>query len=81
VIAESEIRAEVESCLTLARRVEVQVASGERVVAARAAVELARAYDAILYNIRLASLSVEEQQFVRDRLAPVLKLLRRYRLR
>jgi hypothetical protein len=44
-------------------------------------VELVKAYDRVLENIRLAPLSLPEQQRVRDRLTPVTELLRKYRLR
>lgn len=80
-IAESEVRAAVQSCLSAARLVETEVSCGERLSAARAAVELVRAYDRVLDNIRLVPLSGQEQQSLRDQLAPVTELLRKYRLR
>ena len=80
-IADSSIRDEVKSCLDLARWTQTAVASGERLAAARSAVELVKAYDRVLENIRLVPLSVPEQQCVRDRLTPVTELLRKYRLR
>jgi len=80
-IADSNVREEVQSCLALARSTQTAVASGERLAAARAAVELVKAYDRVLENIRLAPLSLPEQQRVRDQLAPVTELLRKYRLR
>jgi hypothetical protein len=79
-IAESNVPDEVESCLALARRTQT-AAAGERLVAARAAVELVKAYDRVLENIGLVPLSPPEQQRVRDRLTPVTELLRKYRLR
>ena len=79
-IADSNIRAEVESCLDLARWTEEVVASGERLAAARAAVELVKAYDRVLESIQLVPLS-QEQQRARDQLAPVAGLLKKYRLR
>ncbi|HTT64377.1 MAG TPA: hypothetical protein VMG35_21145 [Bryobacteraceae bacterium] len=69
------------SCLALARSTQATVASGERLAAARAAVELARAYDKLLENIQLVPLSRPEQERVRDQLTPVTELLRKYRLR
>lgn len=75
------VQSEVESCLALARETEVAVTSGERLIAARRAVDLARAYDRVLDNIRLVLLSIPEQQRVRNQLAPVKDLLRKYRLR
>jgi len=80
-IAGPDIQAELESCLALARSTQTMVASGERLAAARAAVDLVRAYDRVLDNIRLVPLSIPEQQRVRDQLAPVKDLLRKYRLR
>jgi hypothetical protein len=79
--AESDVRAEVESCLALARSTEAMLAAGERLAAARRAVDLVRAYDRVLENIRLVSFSLTEQQRVRNQLAPVKELLKRYRLR
>jgi len=75
------VRGEVQSCLALARSTQTLVAAGDRLKAARAAVELVKAYDRVLESIRLAPLSLPEQQRVRDSLAPVAELLRRYRLR
>ena len=72
---------EVESCLALARSTQTLVAAGERLAAARAAVELVKAYDRVLEHIRLVPLSPPEQQRVRDRLTPVAELLRKYRFR
>jgi hypothetical protein len=80
-IAHSHVRDEVQSCLALARSTETAVASGERLAGARAAVELVKAYDRVLENIRLVPLSVPDQQRVRDQLTPVTRLLRKYRLR
>ncbi|MGA2593606.1 MAG: hypothetical protein ABSH32_27130 [Bryobacteraceae bacterium] len=80
-IEESEVRAGVQNCLAAARLVQTEVACGERLSAARAAVELVRAYDRVLDNIRLVPLSGQEQQSLRDQLAPVTELLRKYRLR
>jgi hypothetical protein len=65
----------------LARWTQTAIASGERLAAARAAVELVNAYDRVLENIRLVPLSLPEQQRVRDQLTPVTELLRKYRLR
>ena len=78
---QSEVLAEVQSCVEMARAVQTQVAAGERLSAARAAVDLVRAYDRVLDNIRLTPLSVREQQGARDLLGPVTELLKRYRLR
>lgn len=75
------IQEEVESCLALGRSTHVLVAEGNRLAAARAAVELVKAYDRVLELIRLVPLSLQEQQHVRDQLAPVSELLRKYRLR
>jgi hypothetical protein len=80
-IAESNVRHEVENCLALARSTETLVASGDRLTAARAAVDLVKAYDRVLENIRHVPLSFLEQRRVRDRLTPVAELLRKYRLR
>ena len=80
-IADLNVRGEVQSCLALARSTQALVAAGDRLKAARAAVELVKAYDRVLESIRLAPLSLPEQQRVRDSLAPVAELLRRYRLR
>jgi len=80
-IADPDIRAEVEKCLALSRETEMAVGSGERLTAARRAVDLARAYDRVLENIRLVPLSAPEQQCVREQLAPVREQLRKYRLR
>lgn len=79
--ADSNVREEVRSCLELARWTETAVATGDRLAAARAAVELVKAYDRVLENIRLVPLPLPEQQRVRDRLTPVTDLLRKYRLR
>jgi len=65
----------------MARSTETLLASGDRVAGARAAVELVKAYDRVLENIRLVPLSVPEQRRVRDQLMPVADLLRKYRLR
>jgi hypothetical protein len=65
----------------MARSTSALLAGGDRLAAARAAVELVRAYDRVLENIRLIPLSLLEQQRVRDQLAPVAELLRKYRLR
>ena len=65
----------------MARSTETLLASGDRVAGARAAVELVKAYDRVLENIRLALLSIPEQQRAREHLAPVRDLLRKYRLR
>jgi hypothetical protein len=81
IVLESTVQFEVQACLTLSRTVEMQVSTGERLIAARAVVELVRAYDRVLDNIRLTPLSVEEQQSMRDQLGPVTQLLRRYRMR
>jgi hypothetical protein len=80
-VADPDVRAEVEGCLALARQTETALDSGERLAAARSAVDLVRAYDRVLESIRLVSLSIPEQQRVRDQLAPVKELLRKYRLR
>jgi len=80
-IADPDVRADVENCLTLARETQAAAAAGERLHAARRAVDLVRAYDRVLENIRLASLSIKEQQRARDQLACVKELLRKYRLR
>ena len=80
-IADPDIRAELESCVALARETQSALESGERLTAARRAVDLVRAYDRLLENIRLVSLPATEQKCVRDRLAPIKELLRKYRLR
>ncbi len=80
-IEDFNIRDEVEGCLASARSTQTLVAAGERLAAARAAVELVKAYDRVLENIQRAPLPLAEQQRVRDRLAPVAELLRKYRLR
>ena len=80
-VLESAVLSEVLACLALSRTVETQVSTGERLIAARAVVELVRAYDRVLDNIRLTPLSVAEQQSMRDRLGPVTQLLKKYRLR
>ncbi len=80
-IADAAVRDAVQNCLAMARSTETAVASGERLAAARAAVELVKAYDRVLENIRLVPLSLPEQQRVRDQLTPVAALLRKYRLR
>jgi hypothetical protein len=72
---------EVESCLALARSTQTLSAAGERLAAARAAVELVKAYDRVLEQIRLVPLSLPEQQRVHARLTPVAQLLRKYRFR
>ena len=77
-IADSGLPDEVENCLALARWTQTAAASGERLAAARAAVELVKAYDRVLEDM---DLSPPEQQRVRDRLTPVTVLLRKYRLR
>lgn len=77
----ANVRTEVESCVALARATDSMLGSGERLAAARRAVDLVRAYDGVLEKIRLSPLSIAEQQRVRDRLAPVKDLLRKYRLR
>jgi len=79
--ADSNIQNDVQSCLALARWTETAVASGERLAAARAAVELVGAYDRVLEKIRLVPLSLSDQQRMRDQLTPVTELLRKYRLR
>jgi hypothetical protein len=81
VVLESTVVSEVQACLALSRTVQTQVSTGERLIAARAVVDLVKAYDRVLDNIRLTPLSVEEQQSMRDRLGPVTQLLRRYRMR
>lgn len=81
IIPEALILAQVQDCLALSRTVRMQVSTGERLIAARAVVDLVKAYDRVLDNIRLTPLSIEEQQSVRDLLGPVTLLLRRYRLR
>ncbi|MGA2135319.1 MAG: hypothetical protein ABSH50_23775 [Bryobacteraceae bacterium] len=80
-IADPDVRAEVESCLALGRETQVAVVAGERLTAARRAVDLARAYDRLLENIGLVPLSAQEQQQIRTQLAPVREQLRKYRLR
>jgi hypothetical protein len=81
VIAKPEVRSQLRICLAAARKVEAELAAGERLGAARSVVELIRAYDRIQENIRLVPLSVQEQEFLRRRLAPVAELLRGYQLR
>ena len=80
-IADPDVRAEVKNCLALAQAAQAAAAAGDRLHAARRAVDLVRAYDRVLENIRLASLSIKEQQRARDQLACVKELLRKYRLR
>ena len=80
-IGDSDIHAEVQNCLALARRAEAAAAAGHRLEAARAAVELVKAYDSVLEKVQLLPLSSPEQQRVREHLAPVTELLRKYRLR
>lgn len=80
-LAEQDIWDEVRRCVALARRTQTVVESGERLNAARTAVELVRAYDRVLEQIRLVPLSLPEQQRVRDQLSPVAELLRKYRFR
>jgi len=80
-IAGVNVPEEVESCLALARSTQMLVAAGDRLTGARAAVTLVAAYDRVLENIRLVPLSPPEQRRMRDRLAPVAELLRKYRLR
>ena len=80
-IADLTVQDEVQSCLELARSTQTLVAAGDRLAAARAAVELVKAYDRVLENIRLASLSLLEQRRARDQLTPVAELLKKYRLR
>jgi hypothetical protein len=77
----SDLWAEVLSCRAMARTVAAVVDSGERLAAARAAVELAMTYDRVLDNIQLLPVPVQVQQSLRDRLAPVTALLKQYRLR
>lgn len=72
---------EVRNCLALARRAETAIASGQRLAAARTAVELVRAYDRVLEDIRLIPLSQQQEQRVRAQLTPVAGLLRKYRFR
>ena len=78
---ESQVQAEVQDCLALARRLEIELAEGDRLIAARAAVDLARAYDRALDNLRLPRFSLQEAQSLRGQLAPVADLLRKCRLR
>ncbi len=80
-VLESTVISEVQACLAQSRAVQTQVSTGERLIAARAVVELVQAYDRVLDNIRLTPLSIDEQQSMRDRLGPVTQLLRKYRLR
>ena len=80
-IADFNLAEEVENLLAQARDTAALASTGERLAAARAAVDLVKAYDRVLEHIRLASLSLPEQQRVRDRLSPVALLLRKYRLR
>jgi hypothetical protein len=80
-VLESTVLFEVQACVRQSRTVEAQVSTGERLIAARAVVDLVRAYDKVLDNIRRTPLSVEEQQSMRDRLGPVTQLLRKYRMR
>jgi hypothetical protein len=80
-IADPDIRNGLDRCVALARSAAEMLSSGDRLAAARAAVDLVKAYDGVLENIRLVSLSVQEQQTVRAQLAPVRDLLRKYRLR
>jgi len=75
------IRAEVENCLQLARKTEAAATAGDRLAAARGAVELVRAYDRVLEDIRSIALPLQQEKHARDQLAPVTGLLRRYRLR
>jgi len=81
MLLESTVEFEVQACLIQSRTVEAQVATGERLSAARAVVDLVKAYDRVLDNIRLTHLPVAEQQSMRDRLGPVTQLLRKYRMR
>jgi hypothetical protein len=81
LVLESTVQFELQACLEKSRSVEVQVSNGERLSAARAVVDLVRAYDMVLDHIRLTPLSIDEQQSMRDRLGPVTQLLRRYRMR
>jgi hypothetical protein len=80
-IGDFVVREEVETCVAMARSTETLLAAGDRLAAARAAVELVRAYDRVLEKIRLVPLSLMEQRRLRDRLAPVAELLRKYRFR
>lgn len=80
-LADTHLPDDVDVCLAMARSTSALLAGGDRLAAARAAVELVRAYDRVLENIRLIPLSLLEQQRVRDQLAPVAELLRKYRLR
>jgi len=80
-IADPEIRAGVATCLALGRETELAVIAGERLAAARHAVDLVRAYDRVLENAGLDSLPAQQQQQVRDQLAPVREQLKKYRLR
>jgi hypothetical protein len=75
------MQADVQSCLKLARITQSDLAAGQRLAGARAAVDLAKAYDRVLENVRRFSRSLEEQQRILDQLAPVTELLRKYRLR
>ena len=80
-IADPDLRACLENCLALARATETLVASGERLAAARAAVDLVKAYDELLETLRLVSLSIPEAERVHDQLTPVRNQLRKYKLR
>lgn len=80
-IEDLHIRGEVRHCLELAQRAHTAAAAGDRLTAARVAVDLVRAYDKLLENIRLIPLPASEEKRVRDRLMPVTELLRRYKLR
>jgi hypothetical protein len=80
-ITDFNVPDDVVCCLALARSTQSLVAMGDRLAAARAAVELVKAYDRVLENARLVARSLPEQQRVRDRLTPVAELLRKYRLR
>ncbi len=80
-IEDPHIRGEVRNCLDLAQRAHAAASAGDRLTAARVAVDLVKAYDKLLENIRLISLPATEEKRVRDRLMPVTELLRRYKLR
>lgn len=72
---------DIADCLELACRTEAAAAAGERLVAARAAVELVKAYDKVLEYIQLVPLTSQERLRVHEQLGPVTALLRKYRLR
>jgi hypothetical protein len=67
--------------VALARSTQALAAAGDRLAAARAAVDLVKAYDRVLEKIQVVPLSLPEQRRLRDQLAPAAELLRKYKLR